>query len=64
MMLIRVTLDTVHDLKQSRDNTITDPTNKYIKASEPEYEAIDTKSNMKPDCDVKMDANPVYQATS
>ena len=66
------------DVKQSRDNTITDPTNKYIKPPEPdvEYEAVDTKPNMKPDsdvkmdvnpaygCDVKMDANPAYQATS
>ena len=48
----------------SRDKTITDSTNKYIKPSEPEYEAIDTKPNVKPDCDVKMDANPAYQATS
>ena len=34
-----------------------------IQASEPEYEAIDI--NHKPtDCDVEMDANPAYQATS
>ena len=37
---------------------------KYIKPPEQEYEAIDTKSNMKPHCDVKMDADPAYQATS
>ena len=48
----------------SRDKTITDSTNKYIKPSEPEYEAIDTKPNVKPDYDVKMDANPAYQVTS
>ena len=34
-----------------------------IQASEPEYEVIDI--NHKPtDCDVEMDANPAYQATS
>ena len=67
---------TYSDIKQSRDNTITDSTNKHIKPPEPEYEAVDTKRNMKPDsdvkmdinpaygCDVKMDANPAYQATS
>ena len=48
----------------SRDDTITDPTNKYIKLSEPEYKAIDTKPNMKPDYDVKMDDNLAYQVTS
>ena len=48
----------------SRDYTITDSTNKYIKPPEPEYEAIDTKPNMKPGSDVKMDANPAYQVTS
>ena len=52
------------DIKQSRDKTTTDPMSKYIKPPEPEYEAIDTKSNMKPHCDVKMDADPAYQATS
>ena len=30
--------------------------------SEPEYEAVET--DHKADCDVKMDANPAYQATS
>ena len=47
------------DVKQSvsRDHTIKD-----AKSSEPEYEAITT--DYKPDCDVKMDANPAYQATS
>ena len=61
------------DVKQSRDK---DSTNKYIKPPEPEYEAVDSKQNMKPDsdvkmdanpaygCDVKMDANPAYQVTS
>ena len=50
------------DVKQSLsiDYTITDPL-KY-KPSEPEYEAVETDN--KPTCDVKMDANPVYQATS
>ena len=54
------------DIKQSmtRVHTITESTNKYIKPSEPEYEAIDTKPNMKPYYDVKMDANPAYQTTS
>ena len=47
------------DVKQSvsRDHTIKD-----AKSSEPEYEAITT--DYKPDCDVKMDANPAYHATS
>ena len=44
----------------SRDKNNTDSTNKYIKPSEPEYEAIDTKPNVKRDCDVKMDVNPAY----
>ena len=54
------------DVKHSIDNTITDSTNKYVKpyASEPEYEAIDSKPNIKPEYDVKMDANPAYQVTS
>ena len=64
------------DVKQSRDNIIANPINKYIKPPDPEYEAVDTKPNMKSDsdvkmdvnpaygCDVKMDANPAYQATS
>ena len=30
--------------------------------SEPEYEAIETDHKL--DCDVKMDANPAYQAIS
>ena len=47
----------------SRDNTITD--SKYVQSTEPEYEVIvDPKQNKKPACDVKMDANPAYQATS
>ena len=47
----------------SRDNTITD--SKYVQSTEPEYEAIvDPKLNTKPGCDVKMDANPAYQATN
>ena len=48
----------------SRDNTITD--SQHIQSNEPEYEAIETdpKPNMKPACDVKMDANPAYQATT
>ena len=47
-----------------RDNTITD--SKYVQSTEAEYEAIETdpKSNIKPACDVNMDANPAYQATS
>ena len=45
----------------SRDYTIKDCTNG--KSSEPEYEAIEI--DHKPtDCDVKMKANPAYQATS
>ena len=44
----------------SRDQIITDPA--QYKSSEPEYEDIGT--DHKPDCDVKMDANPAYQATS
>ena len=54
------------DVKQSvsKDQTITEYANQYIKPSEPEYEAIDTKPNMKPNYDIKMDANPAYQATS
>ena len=45
----------------SRDYTIKDSTD--VKSAEPEYEAIeiDHKST---DCDVKMDTNPAYQATS
>ena len=51
------------DVKQSvsRDHTIKESTNKHIKPSEPEYEAVD---NVKPCCDVKMDANPAYQTTT
>ena len=50
------------DVKQSlsKDYTPTDPM-KY-KQSEPEYEAIEI--DHKPTCDVKMDANPAYQAIS
>ena len=51
------------EVKQSvsREDTIKDSTN--VKSSEPEYEAIEI--DHKPiDCDVKMDANPAYQATS
>ena len=47
-------------LSLSRDCTIKDPM-KY-NPSEPEYEAIET--DHKPDCNVKMDANPAYQAIS
>ena len=45
----------------SISNTVTDS-----KPSEPEYEAIDTdpKLSIKLGGDVKMDANPAYQATS
>ena len=47
----------------SRDNTVTD--SKYVQSTEADYEAIlDPKPNMKPDCDVKMDDNPAYQATN
>ena len=57
------------DVKKSRDNIITDPTNK---PPDPEYEAVNLKphSDVRMDvnpaygCDVKMDANPAYQATS
>ena len=51
------------DVKKSvsRDYTNNDSTN--VKSSEPEYEAIEI--DHKPtDCDVKMEANPAYQATS
>ena len=41
----------------SRDHTIKD-----AKSSEPEYETITT--DYKPDCDIKIDANPAYHATS
>ena len=45
----------------TREDTIKDSTN--VKSAEPEYEAI--QLDHKPtDCDVKMDANPAYQATS
>ena len=61
MMLIRVTSDACSEANQSvsRDNNITD--SKHV-----QYAAIETdpKPNMKPACDVKMDANPAYQATS
>ena len=41
------------------DYTIRDPIKFNVKSSEPEYE------DYKPiDCDVKMDANPAYQAVS
>ena len=44
-----------------RDYTIKDSIN--VKSSEPGYEAIGI--DHKPiDCDVKMDANPVYQTIS
>ena len=33
-----------------------------MKPSEPEYEAVETVHKFA--CDVKMDANPAYQATS
>ena len=48
----------------SRGNTITD--SKHVRSTEVEYEAVETdpKPNMKPTCDVKMDANPAYQATN
>ena len=47
----------------SRDSTVTD--SKYVQSTEPEYEVIvNPKPNMKPACDVKMDVNPAYQATS
>ena len=54
------------DVKQSvsGDHTIKEPINKHTELSEPEYEAIDTKPNMKTYNDVKMDANPAYQTTS
>ena len=29
-------------------------------SSEPDYEDVDAKLNMKPDSDVKMDVNPAY----
>ena len=45
----------------SRDYAITESTNKHINPSEPEYEAVD---NVKSCGDVKMDANPAYQATT
>ena len=45
-------------LSVSKDNTVKD----YVKPPEPEYEAIET--DHKPTCDVKMDANPAYRATS
>ena len=51
------------DVKQSvsKDYTIKESTN--VKSSEPEYEAIEF--DRKPtDCNVKMDANPAYHATS
>ena len=48
------------DVKQSTDNNITDPTNEYNKLSQPDYKAVNTKPNMKPDSDVKMDVNPAY----
>ena len=54
------------EVKQSvsGSNTITD--SKHIKPSEPEYETIaaDPTLNVKLGYDVKMDANPAYQATS
>ena len=51
------------DIKKSASSnyTITNPTN--VKQSEPEYEAI-TVTDYRRDCDVKMDANPSYHATS
>ena len=52
------------DVTQLTDYTITNPTSKYIEPLDPEYEIVDTKLNMKPHSDVKMDANPAYQATS
>ena len=47
-------------LSLSKDYIIKDLM-KY-KSSDPEYEAIET--DHKPACDVKMDVNPAYQATS
>ena len=67
------------DVKQSAYSTITDyKSEKSMKPSEPEYEAIETdaKAKIKVEydvnmdtnpayqCDVKMDTNPAYQATS
>ena len=67
------------DVKQSVYSSITDSkSEKPVKPSEPEYEAIETdaKAKMKVDydvnmdtnpayqCDIKMDTNPAYQATS
>ena len=43
----------------SRDQTSIDPA--QYKSSYSEYEAIET--DHEPDCDVKMDANPAYQAS-
>ena len=51
------------DVKQSvsKDYTIKESTN--IKSSGPEYEAIEFDQKTT-DCNVKMDANPAYQATN
>ena len=44
----------------SRDQTIADSTN--CNPSEPEYEAVET--GHKVDCDVKLNADHAYQATT
>ena len=44
----------------SRDQTIIDPA--QYKSSYSEYAA--TETDHEPDCDVKMDANPAYQASN
>ena len=57
-------------------NNITEFTNKYVNSSEPEYEVVETNARLTVkrnaiemianptfSNDVKMDANPAYQAT-
>ena len=57
-------------------NNITEFTNKYVNSSEPEYEVVETNARLTVkrnaiemianptfSSDVKMDANPAYQAT-
>ena len=48
----------------ARDKTITDSTSKYTKPSEPEYEAVKMDVNPTYGCNVEVNANPAYQATS